>query len=148
MTTVSAHRPAALLAILLVTGPLPAPQPAAAVAGVPRLEQLYELGATLDVAAATLEVTADVTVTNQDGAPLDGLMRAAMGEETFFGALRSWLRRQRFAFVTEAELLGHLAARSDRDLRPIYDAFLADYAVSTPRPTATIRKARPPAGSP
>ncbi len=67
-------------------------------------------------------------------------VRATMGDDAFFGAMRSWVRRNRFGFTREAQLLGHLAASTDADLRPIFDAYLADYEVTLPKAFSTIRK--------
>lgn len=59
-------------------------------------------------------------------------VRAAMGDEAFFGAMRAWVERHRFEFVTEDRLLGHLQHRTDASLRPIFDAYLDDYSVVVP----------------
>ncbi|HUF06189.1 MAG TPA: M1 family aminopeptidase [Candidatus Binatia bacterium] len=68
-------------------------------------------------------------------------VRAAMGEEAFFGAMRSWVERNRFGFTTEARLLGHLAASTDADLVPIFDTYLVDYEVTAPKVRHALRKA-------
>lgn len=56
-------------------------------------------------------------------------IRAAMGDEAFFGAMRSWVARHRFGFVTGERLLGHLQARTDADLEPIVAQYLASTGI-------------------
>ncbi len=68
------------------------------------------------------------------------LVRASMGEDAFFGAMRDWVSRYRFGFTTGDRLLGHLASRTDADLTPIFDAYLADYEVVPPKRPSTLRK--------
>jgi hypothetical protein len=53
-------------------------------------------------------------------------VRSAMGDDAFFGALREWVARYRFGFVHGGRLLGHLQDRTDADLGPIFDAYLAN----------------------
>lgn len=53
-------------------------------------------------------------------------VRAAMGDETFFDAMRSWVERYRHDVASGARLLAHLSVRSAADLRPIFAAYLAD----------------------
>jgi hypothetical protein len=65
-------------------------------------------------------------------------VRAAMGEDSFFGAMRGWVQRNRFGFVTGDRLLGRLQAATDTDLSPIFDAYLADYTVSPPKRASTL----------
>ena len=67
-------------------------------------------------------------------------VRAAMGDDAFFGAMRDWVDRNRYGFTTGAALLGHLQSRTDADLAPIYDGYLADYEVNLPKPTRTLSK--------
>ena len=68
-------------------------------------------------------------------------LRAAMGDDAFFGAMRSWVARNRHGFVSADRLLGHLAAWTDADLTPIYDAYLADYEVRPPKGGDRLAKA-------
>ncbi len=67
-------------------------------------------------------------------------VRAAMGDEAFFGAMRDWVLRQRFGFTTGGRLLGHLASRTDADLTPIFDAYLVDYEVVLPKRPSVLLK--------
>jgi hypothetical protein len=53
-------------------------------------------------------------------------VRAAMGHERFFGAMRGWVDRHRHGFASGDELLRHLQQSTDADLQPIFDAYLAD----------------------
>jgi len=59
-------------------------------------------------------------------------MRAAMGDDAFFGAMREWVAKNRHGFVTGRELLRHLLRSTDADLLPIYASYLDD---SDPRPS-------------
>ena len=54
-------------------------------------------------------------------------VRAAMGEQEFFAAMREFIDRYRHGVVSTRRLLGHLQARSDVDLLPIFRAYLAEY---------------------
>ena len=67
-------------------------------------------------------------------------IRAAMGDESFFGAMRNWVSRHRFGFTTGGRLIGHLAASTDADLTPIFDAYLADHEVVLPKRPSTLLK--------
>ena len=60
-------------------------------------------------------------------------VRLAMGEDAFFGAMRSWIADHQHGFVTARELLRHWQASTDADLEPIYRAYLTDL-------DATLRK--------
>jgi hypothetical protein len=66
-------------------------------------------------------------------------VRAAMGDEAFFGAIRDWVAEQRHRFATGRRLLGLLQRRSDADLLPIYRRYVED--VGPPRRS-------PPRGGP
>lgn len=69
-------------------------------------------------------------------------VRAAMGDEAFFGAMRSWVERYRHGVASGARLLSHLAARSAADLAPVFAAYLADPELrpsGRPRPLPTRR---------
>ena len=61
-------------------------------------------------------------------------VRAAMGDDAFFVAMRSWVDRRRFGVATGPGLLRHFLQRTDADLRPIFDAYLADPAIAPPLP--------------
>jgi hypothetical protein len=52
------------------------------------------------------------------------VVRAAMGDDAFFDAMRSWVARHRFGFTNGDRLLGHLQARTDADLLPIFRGYL------------------------
>lgn len=72
-------------------------------------------------------------------------VRAAMGDESFFDAMRDWVERHRHGFVRGRALLRHWAGASERDLRAIYDRYLDGPAVELPlRPD---RRAGPPLGA-
>jgi len=60
-------------------------------------------------------------------------VRAAMGDDGFFAAMRAWIARHRHGFATGRDLLTHLAARTDADLLPIYGRFLQDTEPRPPR---------------
>ena len=62
-------------------------------------------------------------------------VRAAMGDEAFFGAMREWIETHRHGFVTGQALLRHLLRRSDADLLPLYRRYLAD---PDPRPFRAV----------
>jgi Peptidase family M1 domain len=53
-------------------------------------------------------------------------VRAAMGDDAFFGAMRTWVDRYRHGFVTGDRLLRHFQQWTDADLAPIYAAYMAD----------------------
>ena len=67
-------------------------------------------------------------------------VRAAMGEDSFYGAIRGWVQRNRFGFATGDRLLGRLQAATDTDLSPIFDAYLADYVVRPPKAASTLQR--------
>ena len=69
-------------------------------------------------------------------------VRAAMGEEAFFAAMREFLDRHRHGVVSTRRLLEHLRARTDADLLPIYRAYLSEY--DEPTPPAPPRRERHP----
>ena len=60
------------------------------------------------------------------GTEMLNLVRGAMGDEAFFDAMRSWVTRNRYGFVTADRLLGHLQAATSVNLRPIFAGYLAD----------------------
>ena len=67
-------------------------------------------------------------------------VRGAMGDDAFFDAMRGWVERNRHGFTTASRLLGHLASRTDADLTPVFDAYLAGYEVVAPKAATTLRK--------
>ena len=71
---------------------------------------------------------------------LNGL-RAAMGDEAFFAAMREWVSANRHGFTTARGLLRHLQASTDADLEPIYRGYLADLDATLRKPAAGLRKA-------
>ncbi|HEY8169731.1 MAG TPA: M1 family aminopeptidase [Candidatus Limnocylindria bacterium] len=74
------------------------------------------------------------------GTELLNAVRSAMGDDEFFAAIRSWVARQRYGFVSGDRLLGHLQRESAVDLRPVFRGYLAE-----PRPWQPVRSglARP-----
>ncbi|MCA1570547.1 MAG: hypothetical protein LC798_09590 [Chloroflexi bacterium] len=68
-------------------------------------------------------------------------VRAAMGDDAFFRAMRRWVAQNRHGFTTGSRLLGHLTDSTDTDLEPIFDAYLVDYVVRiAPEPPSASRK--------
>ena len=56
-----------------------------------------------------------------------------MGDDAFFAAMRDWVAAHRFRITTGDRLLGLFRSRTDADLGPIFDAYLADHEVTRPR---------------
>ena len=56
-------------------------------------------------------------------------VRAAMGDDGFFRAMRRWVAQNRHGFTTGSRLLGHLTVSTDADLVPIFDAYLEGYEI-------------------
>jgi hypothetical protein len=54
-------------------------------------------------------------------------VRATMGDDAFFGAIRDFLNRHRHEVVTGRQLLDHLRRRSEADLLPLYRDYLGAY---------------------
>ncbi|HEX7196162.1 MAG TPA: M1 family aminopeptidase [Candidatus Limnocylindria bacterium] len=67
-------------------------------------------------------------------------LRAEMGDRAFFDAMRRWIAANRFGFTTADRLLGHLAASTDANLAPIFDAYLVEYDVLAPRPRPVVQR--------
>ncbi|MGH2418149.1 MAG: M1 family aminopeptidase [Candidatus Limnocylindria bacterium] len=67
-------------------------------------------------------------------------VRAAMGDDAFFAAMRGWVEEHRHGFVTGRQLLRHLQASTDADLEPIYRTYLADLDAVWRKPAASLRK--------
>jgi hypothetical protein len=67
-------------------------------------------------------------------------IRAAMGDDAFFGAMRAWVADHQHGFTTGRGLLRHLQGSTDADLEPIYRAYLADLDAMLRKPPATLRK--------
>jgi len=61
-------------------------------------------------------------------------VRAAMGEDVFFGAMREFVDLYRHDVVSGRRLLEHLQRRTQADLLPIYRLYLAAYDAATPIP--------------
>ena len=74
------------------------------------------------------------------GTELITAIRQEMGDDAFFGAMRRWFAQRRGGFVTEGQLLGHLQAFTDADLRPILDGYLQAYELVPPKAPVTIRR--------
>ena len=70
---------------------------------------------------------------------LNGL-RATMGDEAFFAAMREWVSANQHGFTTARGLLRHLQASTDADLDPVYRAYLADLDATLRKPAAGLRK--------
>lgn len=62
-------------------------------------------------------------------------VRSAMGDDSFFAAIRAWVAEHRHGFATGRQLLAHLQRRADGDLLPIYRRYLDD--VRPPRRSRT-----------
>ena len=60
-------------------------------------------------------------------------VRAAMGDDAFFSAMRAWVDLYRHGFVTGDRLLRHLQSRTDADLAPVFSAYLQDPTVAVLR---------------
>ena len=74
------------------------------------------------------------------GTELLTAVRAAMGDDAFFGAMRTWVDQNRYGFVTGDRFLGHLAAATEVDLGPILAGYLADPSTTPPKPPSTVPK--------
>jgi aminopeptidase N len=59
-------------------------------------------------------------------------VRGAMGDDAFFGAMRSWVDEHRHGFVSGRALLRHLLRSTGADLEPIYHRYLDGPAVARP----------------
>jgi hypothetical protein len=71
-------------------------------------------------------------------------LRAAMGDDAFFAAMREWVADNRFGFVTGRRLLRHLTASTDADLEPIYRQYLADLDATLRKPPMALPKVASP----
>ncbi|MGH2381318.1 MAG: M1 family aminopeptidase [Candidatus Limnocylindria bacterium] len=68
-------------------------------------------------------------------------VRAEMGDDAFFGAMRRWVAKHRHDFTTGPRLLGHLTASTGANLQPILDAYLVDYQIRVPpEPPSAFRR--------
>ena len=67
-------------------------------------------------------------------------LRAAMGDDAFFAAMREWVTANQHGFTTGRGLLRHLQASTDADLEPIYRAYLADLDATLRKPLSGLRK--------
>lgn len=67
-------------------------------------------------------------------------VRAAMGDDAFFTAMRSWVDAHRHGMTTARGLLIHLDGSTDADLEPIYRGYLTDLDATLRKPPATLRK--------
>ena len=70
---------------------------------------------------------------------LNGI-RATMGDDAFFAAMREWVEVNRHGTVTARGLLVHLAASTDTDLQPIYRSYLADLDATLRKPPSRLTK--------
>ena len=64
-------------------------------------------------------------------------VRAAMGDDAFFAAMRAWVERHRHGFATGIELLRHLDRSTAADLGPIFDRYLTGPDIPSRRSPAT-----------
>jgi hypothetical protein len=70
-------------------------------------------------------------------------IRAEMGNDAFFAAVREFIDRHRHGVVSTRRLLSHLQASTDADLGPLYRAYLSEYdAMPAPRSTSPARAQR------
>jgi hypothetical protein len=67
-------------------------------------------------------------------------VRAAMGDDAFFAAMRAWVADHQHGFVTARTLLSHWQASTDADLEPIYRTYLADLDATLRKPVSALRK--------
>ena len=67
-------------------------------------------------------------------------VRAAMGDDAFFSALREWVEANRHGTVTARGLLLHLRGSTDADLQPIYRSYLADLDATLAKPPERLTK--------
>ena len=67
-------------------------------------------------------------------------IRAAMGDEAFFAAMRDWVTANRHGMTTARGLLLHLAASTNADLEPIYRSYLADLDATLDKPPSRLTK--------
>ena len=63
-----------------------------------------------------------------------------MGDDAFFGAMRDWVDRRQFGVATGSRLLRHFLSQTDANLRPIFDAYLADPDIAPPRPRGRTQR--------
>ena len=66
------------------------------------------------------------------GAEFLNAVRAAMGDDAFFAAMREFVDRHRHSVVSTRRLLEHLRSRTDADLLPIFRAYLSAYDAAPP----------------
>jgi aminopeptidase N len=67
-------------------------------------------------------------------------LRAEMGNDAFFAAMRDWVEANRHGMVTARRLLVHLDAATEADLRPIYRSYLADLDATLRKQPTTLSK--------
>jgi hypothetical protein len=67
-------------------------------------------------------------------------LRAAMGDDAFFGAMREWVAANRLGMTTARGLLLHLKGSTDADLEPIYRSYLADLDATLEKPPSRLAK--------
>lgn len=60
-------------------------------------------------------------------------VRAALGDDAFFGAMRAFIEEHRYGLVTTRQLLDHLEAATSADLLPIYRQYTSTYDLVAPR---------------
>ena len=74
---------------------------------------------------------------------LNGI-RAAMGDDAFFAAMREWVSGNQHAFTTGRGLLRHLQASTDADLEPIYRKYIGDLDATLRKPLTSLKKVTTP----
>ena len=67
-------------------------------------------------------------------------IRATMGNDAFFAAMREWVAINRHGMVTGRGLLRFLDGATDADLQPIYRSYLADLDTTLRKPPSRLTK--------
>lgn len=68
-------------------------------------------------------------------------IRATMGDDAFFAAVRDWVAANRHGMTTARGLLLHLDASTDADLEPIYRSYLADLDATLAKAPSRLERA-------
>ena len=67
------------------------------------------------------------------------VIRATMGDEAFFDAMRTWVARNRYGFVSTDRFLAHFDAATTANLRPTFAAYLDDPLWRSPIRSTGVR---------
>jgi Peptidase family M1 domain len=73
------------------------------------------------------------------GTEMLNAIRGAMGDESFFDAMRSWVARNRYGFVGANQFMTHLDAATPVNLYPIFAAYLEDPVRWRPYRSTSVR---------